>query len=63
MKKGKKKNNKDYRTYVVVARRCDRPMAEKKHLLPCEGGIKCHTCFACLEQDLNGEWQHCDPLR
>lgn len=49
--------------HIVVSRRCDEPMADKKGLLPCEGGTKCFSCIACLEQDLDGEWSHCDLMR
>lgn len=58
-----KENGKTVVYEVILQRRCDVPMAEKKGYLPCDGGIKCHTCHACLEQVDNGEWRHCDPLR
>lgn len=60
-KKSKKKRDKQSERNIVLDRKCDVPMADKKHFLPCEGGNKCKTCVACLEQGLNGEWQHCDP--
>lgn len=58
-----KKKKKNETPGIVVDRKCDVPMAEKKHFLPCEGGTKCFGCVACMEQDQNGEWHHCDPLR
>lgn len=47
---------------IIIQRKCDEPMADKKHYLPCEGGIKCNTCPACLEQVDSGEWRHHDPM-
>lgn len=58
---GKKKSEKNQ--YIVEQRKCDVPMASKKHLLPCDGGSRCFGCVACMEKDQNGEWHHCDPLR
>lgn len=41
---------------MIVSRRCDRPMAEKKRLLPCDH--RCSTCVACIERNEYGDERH-----
>ena len=41
---------------MIVKRRCDKPMAEKKGLLPCSR--RCRTCIACIERDEHGDERH-----
>jgi len=40
----------------IVNRRCDRPMARSKKLLPCDHN--CKTCVACIEMDEYGSESH-----
>lgn len=41
---------------MIVKRRCDKPMAEKKGLLPCDH--RCSTCSACIERNEYGDERH-----
>lgn len=41
---------------MITSMRCDRPMAEKKGLLPC--GKRCRTCVACIKTDEFGREGH-----
>lgn len=40
----------------VVGRKCDKPMAEKLHLLPCNK--RCQECVACIEWSRTGQSWH-----
>lgn len=41
---------------LVVRRKCDKPMAEKLHLFPCNK--RCQECVACIEQARDGTSWH-----
>lgn len=41
---------------VVVGRKCDVPMARKKHLFPCNH--ECRECIACIEWSREGRSWH-----
>lgn len=51
---------------MIISRRCDKPMARRKGLLPC--GHRCKTCVACIERDDHGteshvyNWRGGDPV-
>lgn len=42
---------------MIVARRCDVPMARSKGFLPCKGG-DCKSCVACIVRDEQGNEGH-----
>lgn len=41
---------------MIVSRRCDRPMARRKRLLPCDKN--CRDCMASIERDDLGNESH-----
>ena len=41
---------------MIISRRCDKPMARKKRLLPCDH--RCRTCIACIERNEYGDESH-----
>lgn len=41
---------------MIISRRCDRPMAISKRLLPCNK--RCATCVACIVRDELGTEGH-----
>lgn len=46
---------------MIVRRRCDKPMAEKKRLLPCKK--RCRTCVACIHISDDGRDFHTPTFR
>lgn len=46
---------------MVIGRRCDKPMAEKKGLLPCKK--RCRTCVACIHISDDGRDFHTPTFR
>jgi len=45
---------------MIIKRRCDKPMAEKKGLLPCQH--RCKTCNACIVMGENSSESHVSTL-
>lgn len=45
---------------MIIKRRCDKPMARKKGLLPCKH--RCKTCNACIQMDDSGRESHVSTL-
>lgn len=46
---------------MIIKRRCDVPMAEKKGLFPCNG--RCKTCLACIRMNELGQEDHTPTLK
>ena len=46
---------------MIIGRRCDKPMAEKKRLLPCNK--RCRTCVACIRISDDGRESHTPDFR